>query len=84
LLLELVKKIATNSALQVQFWAALVPTLMPELDFLAARAAWQMRFVRLGMVCKLISPRDNHFHDFGMFLNIATDFKKSCFNLIAV
>ncbi len=68
----------------MQFWAALVPSLMPELDYLAARAGWQLRFVRVGMVCQLLSPRDNHFHDFWMFLNIAAFFKKTCFNLIAV
>lgn len=84
LLLELVKEIASNSTVPMQFRAALVPTLMPELDDIAARSAWQMRFVRVRMVCQLISPRDNHFHDFWMFLNIAADFKKSCFNLIAV
>ena len=35
LLLELVKKIATNSTLLVQFWAALVPALMPQLEDIA-------------------------------------------------
>jgi len=43
LLLELVKEIATNSTLPVQFWAALVPALMPQLDAIAARSRWQHR-----------------------------------------
>ncbi|MEG3919606.1 lipid-A-disaccharide synthase-related protein [Microcoleus sp. POL10_C6] len=47
LLLELVKEIASNSTLPVQFRAALVPALMPELDDIAARSAWQMRSGKL-------------------------------------
>jgi hypothetical protein len=43
LLLELVKEIATNSTLVVQFWAALVPALMPQLDDIAARDRSQHR-----------------------------------------
>jgi uncharacterized protein (TIGR03492 family) len=35
LLLELVKEIATNSTVPVQFWAALVPALMPQLEDIA-------------------------------------------------
>lgn len=68
----------------MHFFAALVPILMPQLEDIVASSGWQMRFVRVGMVCQLISPRDNHLHDFWIFLNIATDFQKSCFNLIAV
>ncbi|MEG4034428.1 lipid-A-disaccharide synthase-related protein [Microcoleus sp. S36b_A4] len=47
LLLELVKEIASNSTLPVQFRAALVPALMPELDDIAALSAWQMRSGKL-------------------------------------
>jgi len=43
LLLELVKEIAATSAVPVQFRAALVPSLMLELDDIAARAGWQVR-----------------------------------------
>jgi len=43
LLLELVKEIATNSTLPMQFWAALVPALMPQLEDIAARTRWQHR-----------------------------------------
>ncbi|MFB8795987.1 MAG: lipid-A-disaccharide synthase-related protein [Microcoleus sp.] len=41
LLLKLVKEIAAVSAIPVQFRAALVPSLMPELDRIAARSGWQ-------------------------------------------
>lgn len=41
LLLKLVKEIAAVSAIPVQFRAALVPSLMPELDHIAARSGWQ-------------------------------------------
>jgi uncharacterized protein (TIGR03492 family) len=47
LLLELVKEIATNSTVPVQFWAAFVPALMPLLDDIAARARWQHRAGKL-------------------------------------
>ncbi|MEG4145864.1 lipid-A-disaccharide synthase-related protein [Microcoleus sp. Pol12B5] len=47
LLLELVKEIASNSTVPVQFRAALVPALMPELDDIAALSAWQMRSGKL-------------------------------------
>ncbi|MEG4213234.1 lipid-A-disaccharide synthase-related protein [Microcoleus sp. S13_B4] len=47
LLLELVKEIASNSTLPVQFRAALVPALMPELDDIAARSGWQHRSRKL-------------------------------------
>ena len=47
LLLELVKEIATNSTVPVQFWAALVPALMPQLDDIAARARSQHRSGKL-------------------------------------
>ena len=40
LLLQLVKQIATNSTVPVQFRAALVPSMMLELDDIAARAGW--------------------------------------------
>jgi len=43
LLLELVKEIAANSTLPVQFRAALVPSLMLELDDIAAQAGWVYR-----------------------------------------
>ena len=43
LLLELVKEIATNSTVVVQFWAALVPPLMPQLEDIAARSRSQHR-----------------------------------------
>ena len=43
LLLKLVKQIATNSTLPVQFRAALVPSLMLELDDIAAQAGWLHR-----------------------------------------
>jgi uncharacterized protein (TIGR03492 family) len=47
LLLELVKEIASNSTVPVQFWAALVPALMPQLDDIAARVRWQHRSGKL-------------------------------------
>ncbi|MBE9096030.1 lipid-A-disaccharide synthase-related protein [Tychonema sp. LEGE 07203] len=47
LLLELVKEIATHSTVPVQFLAALVPSLMPQLDDIAARAGWQVRSHKL-------------------------------------
>jgi len=47
LLLELVKEIATNSTVPVQFWAALVPALMPHLEDIAARTRWQHRSGKL-------------------------------------
>ncbi|MEG4571919.1 lipid-A-disaccharide synthase-related protein [Microcoleus sp. N3A4] len=47
LLLELVKEIAANSTVPVQFLAALVPSLMLELDDIAVRAGWQMRSGKL-------------------------------------
>lgn len=47
LLLELVKEIASNSTLPVQFRAALVPALMPQLDDIAARSGWQHRSGKL-------------------------------------
>ncbi|MEP6518251.1 lipid-A-disaccharide synthase-related protein [Microcoleus vaginatus] len=47
LLLELVKKIASNSTLPVQFRAALVPALMLQLDDIAARSGWQHRSGKL-------------------------------------
>lgn len=47
MLLKLVKEIATNSTLLVQFCAALVPALMPQLDDIAARARWQHRSGKL-------------------------------------
>ena len=37
LLLKLVKENASNSTVPVQFWAALVPALMPQLEDIAAR-----------------------------------------------
>lgn len=46
-LLEMVKEIATNSTVPVQFWAALVPALMPQLDDIAARSRWQHRSGKL-------------------------------------
>ncbi|MEG5052482.1 MULTISPECIES: lipid-A-disaccharide synthase-related protein [unclassified Microcoleus] len=47
LLLELVKEIASNSTVPVQFRAALVPALMPQLEDIAARCGWQMRSGKL-------------------------------------
>ena len=47
LLLELVKEIATTSTVRVQFRAALVPSVMLELDDIAARAGWQVRSSKL-------------------------------------
>ncbi|MGB3263086.1 MAG: lipid-A-disaccharide synthase-related protein [Microcoleus sp.] len=47
LLLELAKEIATNSTVPVQFRAALVPSLMLELDDIAVRAGWQARSTKL-------------------------------------
>ena len=47
LLLKLVKEIATNSTVLVQFWAALVPALMPQLDDIATRPRWQHRSGKL-------------------------------------
>jgi len=41
LLLKLVKEIAAVSAIPWQFRAALVPSLMPELDDIAAQSGWQ-------------------------------------------
>lgn len=43
LLLELVKEIATTATVPVQFRAALVPSLMLELDDIAARSGWLHR-----------------------------------------
>jgi uncharacterized protein (TIGR03492 family) len=43
LLLELVKEIATNSTVPMQFRAALVPALMLQLDDIAARTRSQHR-----------------------------------------
>lgn len=47
LLLKLVKEIAAVSSIPVQFRAALVPNLMPELDDIAARSGWQHRSGKL-------------------------------------
>ena len=47
LLLELVKEIAATSTVRVQFRAALVPSLILELDDIAARAGWQVRSSKL-------------------------------------
>ncbi len=47
LLLELVKEIASYSTVPVQFRAALVPALMPQLDDIAARSGWQHRSGKL-------------------------------------
>ena len=47
LLLGLVKEIATHSTVLVQFWAALVPALMPQLDDIAAPTRWQHRAGKL-------------------------------------
>ena len=47
LLLELVKEIAANSTVPVQFRAALVPSLMLELEDIAARSGWQVRSTKL-------------------------------------
>jgi len=47
LLLELVKEIASNSTVPVQFRAALVPALMPQLDDIAARSGWKNRWGKL-------------------------------------
>ena len=47
LLLELVKEIAATSTVPVQFRAALVPSLMSELDDIAVRAGWEMRSNKL-------------------------------------
>jgi uncharacterized protein (TIGR03492 family) len=47
LLLELVKEIAANSTVPVQFRAALVPSLMPQLDDIAARSGWEVRSTQL-------------------------------------
>lgn len=47
LLLELVKEIASNSTVPVQFRAALVPALMPQLDDIATRSGWQHRSGKL-------------------------------------
>lgn len=52
LLLKLVKEIAANSTLPVQFRAALVPSLMLELDNIAARSGWLHREGKL--VCQEI------------------------------
>ncbi|WP_445176665.1 hypothetical protein [Microcoleus sp.] len=41
MLLKLVKEIASNSTVPVQFRAALVPDLMPQLDDIATRVGWQ-------------------------------------------
>jgi uncharacterized protein (TIGR03492 family) len=41
LLLQLVKEVAAVSSVPVQFRAALVPSLMPELDDIAVRSGWQ-------------------------------------------
>ena len=41
LLLQLVKEVAAVSSVPVQFRAALVPSLMPELDDIAQRSGWQ-------------------------------------------
>ena len=45
--LELVKEIATNSTAPIQFWAALVPALMPQLENIVARVRWQHRSGKL-------------------------------------
>lgn len=47
LLLELVKQIVAVSAVPVQFRAALVPSLMPQLDEIAVRSGWQHRSQKL-------------------------------------
>ena len=47
MLLELVKEIATNSTVTVQFPAALVPALMPQLDDIATRTRWHHRWGKL-------------------------------------
>ena len=47
LLLKLVKEIATNSTVLVQFWAVFVPALMPQLDDIATRARSQHRAGKL-------------------------------------
>ena len=47
LLMELVKEIAATSTFPVQFRAALVPSLMLELNDIAVRAGWQMRSSKL-------------------------------------
>jgi uncharacterized protein (TIGR03492 family) len=47
LLLQLVKEVAAVSSVPVQFRAALVPSLMPELDDIASRAGWQYRAQKL-------------------------------------
>ncbi|MEG5064420.1 lipid-A-disaccharide synthase-related protein [Microcoleus sp. B3-A4] len=47
LLLELVKEMASNSTVPVQFRAALVPALMPQLDDIATRSGWQQRSGKL-------------------------------------
>lgn len=47
LLLQLVKQIAAVSAVPVQFRAALVPSLMPQLDDIAARSGWKHRSGKL-------------------------------------
>lgn len=52
LLLELVKQIATTSTVPVQFRAALVPSLMPQLDDIAVRSGWLHREGKL--VCQEI------------------------------
>jgi uncharacterized protein (TIGR03492 family) len=47
LLLELVKEVAAVSSVPVQFRAALVPSLMPQLDEIAVRSGWQHRSGKL-------------------------------------
>lgn len=47
LLLQLVKEVAAVSSVPVQFRAALVPSLMPELDDIAQRSGWQLRAQKL-------------------------------------
>jgi uncharacterized protein (TIGR03492 family) len=47
LLLQLVKEVAAISSVPVQFRAALVPSLMPELDNIAKQAGWQYRVQKL-------------------------------------
>lgn len=47
LLLQLVKEIAAVCAVPVQFRAALVPSLMPQLDDIAARSGWKVRSGKL-------------------------------------
>ena len=47
LLLKLVKEIAATSTVPVQFRAALVPSLMLELDDIAVRSGWQLRSQKL-------------------------------------